>query len=305
MKRKIHSKLTYTLVILIGLASAAFAAETGHYVNGVEGIKAATLPGPGFYYKMYNTYYTADSVTDKDGKDIAAADLDLTVFANVHRFIWGTGVKVLGADLIVDMLVPLVYTDISMNTPGGKVEEDSFAVGDINFEPAVLAWHGAAFDAAAGVGFFAPTGEYDKTDPSSAGKDMWTMMLTLGGTLYFDTEKTWTASILARYETHTEKDDTKIKPGDEIHFEWGLGKTVMKIIDLGVSGYCAWQITDDSGDGVTYDKSVHDRVFAVGPEINVFIPQIMAAVSLRAQKEFGAVDRTEGYVSTLALTKIF
>ncbi|HNX25048.1 MAG TPA: transporter, partial [Spirochaetota bacterium] len=271
----------------------------------VEGIKAATLPGPGFYYKMYNTYYTADKMMDDSGKNISAADLDLTVYANVHRFIWGTGAKVLGADLIVDAIIPLVYTDISINTPGGRVEENSFNLGDINLEPAVLSWHRNTFDAAAGIGFFAPTGKYDAADPSSAGKDMWTTMLTLGGTLYFDEEKTWTASILARYETHTEKNDTKIKPGDEFHFEWGIGKTLMKLIDVGVSGYCQWQITDDSGDGVSYDKSVHDRVFAAGPEIDIFIPQIMSAVSLKCQKEFGAVDRSEGYVANLSLTKIF
>lgn len=305
MNIKILSKFNMVFFILFGVLTSAIAGESGHYVNGVEGIKAATLPVPGFYYKMYNTCYTADKIMDDSGKNISAADLDLTVYANVHRFIWGTGVKVLGADLIVDAIVPLVYTDISVNTPGGKMEESSFSLGDINLEPAVLSWHGNTFDAAAGIGLFAPTGKYNKTDPSSAGKDMWTVMSTLGGTLYFDAEKTLSVSILARHETHTEKNDTKIKPGDEFHFEWGIGKTLMKLIDVGVSGYCHWQITDDSGNGVSYDKSIHDRVFAAGPEIDIFIPQIMSAVSLKYQKEFGAVDRPEGYVANLSLTKIF
>ena len=46
---------------LVGvLFGTAFAQETGHYVNGVEGIKAATLPPPGFYYRLYNVFYNAD-----------------------------------------------------------------------------------------------------------------------------------------------------------------------------------------------------------------------------------------------------
>jgi len=35
------------------------------YPNGAEGIKAGTLPPPGFYYKMYNAYVTSDKMLDR------------------------------------------------------------------------------------------------------------------------------------------------------------------------------------------------------------------------------------------------
>ncbi len=296
-------------VLLIAAAGfPAFAGETGHYTNGVEGIKGATLPGPGFYYKMYNVMYKTDSMKDSDGKKSEKLNPDITVIANVHRFIFGTGLKIFDADLLADITVPLVYTDFRMEIVPASlvVEDDQFAPGDICFEPAALSWHGERYDLAAGIAVYAPTGRYDKDKSASAGKDMWTLMLTAGSTIYFDSDKTWSASLLARYEKHTEKSEVKIRPGDDFHFEWGFGKTFMKIIDAGVAGYCQWQITDDNGAGTaSYDTGVHDRVFAAGPEIGVFIPPAMLAVTVRTEWEFGARDRTEGNTTSLVLTKIF
>lgn len=294
--------------ILLCAAVPAFAGETGHYTNGVEGIKGATLPGPGFYYKMYNVMYRADEIMDGDGNRSASQNIDLTVLANVHRFIWGTGLQLFGADVVADLTIPLVYTDFSLEIVpmNMTIEDDWFAAGDICLEPIALSWHGSRYDLAAGIAVYMPTGRYDKDRSASPGKDMWTFMFTAGATVYFDGEKTWSVSALARYETHTEKRDKEIRPGDDVHFEWGLGKTFMKIIDAGVAGYCHWQVTDDSGPGTnTYDTGIHDRVFAAGPELGIFIPPAMLAVTVRSLWEFGAVDRTEGNTTSLVLTKIF
>jgi len=282
-------------------SGSVIAGETGHYTNGVEGIKAASLPPKGFYYKMYNTFYTADKIYADDTQ--LPMDFDLFVFANVHRFIYNTGIKILGADYIVDAIVPLVYTDIELE---GQFKDDKFSVGDLNVEPGVLAWHGARWDAAAGFGIFIPVGDYDKTEPASPGKDMWTFMFTAGGTYYFDEAKTWTVSALARYQIHTEKKDLEVRPGDDFSFEWGAGKTIARIFDVGVAGYCSWQVTEDSkGDVTLGGKKVKDSTYAVGPEVSAFIPPLMLQVSLKSEWEFGVNDRTQGNVTTLALTKIF
>ncbi len=64
-------------------------------------------------------------------------------------------------------------------------------------------------------------------------------------------------------------------------------------------------MTDDSGSDVTWDKSVHDRVYAIGPEVSAFIPSAKLFVSFRSQWEFESRDRSEGNVTTLTFTKIF
>ena len=298
-------KLMVAMCCALGIAVALFgtasSGETGHYVNGVEGIKAATLPPPGFYYRLYNVYYDADELTDEDG-DALDVGLDIGVYALVNRFVWISNIKILGADFGADVIIPLVYTDIEIKAFG--IDDDQFGLGDIAIEPFVLSWHGARYDASFGLAAYVPTGEYDKDEPASPGKDFWTALITLGGTCYLDVEKTWSASILARYEIHSEKDDTDVRPGNDFHFEWGIGKTLAKIWDVGLAGYCQWQVTDDSGSDAR-DKSVHDRIFAVGPEVSVFIPAAKSFLSLRSLWEFEAKDRTEGQVIALTLTRAF
>jgi hypothetical protein len=298
----------FTVLMFCGLGLAgtlfgtAFAQTTGHYVNGVEGIKAATLPPPGFYYRLYNVFYNADELKDPDGDELDVG-FDVSVYAMVNRFIWITNKKILGADFGADIIIPLVYTDIEIKAWG--VEDNEFGLGDIFIEPFVLSWHGPRYDASFGLGAYVPTGEYDKDEPASPGRDMWTGMITLGGTYYFDAQKTWSASILSRYEIHSEKDETDVTLGDDFHFEWGIGKTLAKIWDVGLTGYCHWQVTDDSGSDVSWDKSDHDKVYAIGPEVSVIIPPAKLFVSLRSQWEFDAEDRSEGNVTTLTLTKVF
>ena len=126
-----------------------------------------------------------------------------------------------------------------------------------------------------------------------------------GATYYFDEEKTWSASILARYEVHTNKRHQDIRPGDDFHFEWGLGKTVMPGVDVGLAGYCQWQITDDHGADVMWDGSRHDRVFGAGPEISTFFPDLGLGVSFRVLREFGAANCPEGFAAVLTITKAF
>ncbi len=289
------------VLILFGFAGMAFAGETGHYVNGVEGIKCSTLPPPGLYYKLYNALYTSNELRDKNG-DKVPLSFDLTVFAPVSRFLWVTDQKVLGANFFMDATIPLTYTDISIRETG--VSDTRFGLGDINIEPVGLSWHGRRYDAAAALSLWTPTGAYDESEPASPGKDFWTLMVTAGGTYYLDVGRTWAASILMRYEIHSEKRDADVTPGDDFLFEWGVSKTLAEIWDVGLTGYCSWQVENDSGVDVTWDKDVHDRAFAIGPEASVFLPSITTGISMRLQWEIETQDRPRGVMATLTFTKV-
>ena len=282
------------MVGVLGMSGAGFAAEN-EYPNGIEGIKAGSVPPPGFYYKMYNVLYTADTLKDNNGKD-AKIGFDATIFVNAHRFIWITDHKILGADYGMDMVVPLMNVDLKIKGLG--IDDSQFGLGDIFFEPLILSWHAPRYDLSFGAGVWAPTGEYDMTEPASPGKGMWTPMFTLGGTYYFDAAKTWSGSILARYEIHSEKNDTNLRPGDHFHFEWGVGKSI-GTWEVGATGYCQWQVTNNS------DGTPKDRVYAIGPEASVFLPPVKMFLTLRSLFEFGAENGSEGVFTTLVLTKIF
>ncbi|MCF8070037.1 MAG: transporter [Desulfobacterales bacterium] len=298
MKKHLTGLVSVLFVLCtVFLAGNAFAE---HYVSGIEGIKGASVPPPGMYYKMYNAFYQADDVNNSNG-DTVIDNLDATVFANVHRFIWvSDDIKFLGGDYGADITVPLIYKDM------GLFNEDNFGLGDIILEPVLLSWHKPSYDLSFGLAAFLPTGKYDNDQPGEAmaspGMDMYTLMTTFGATYYFDNAKKWTASILSRYEIHSEEGDTDITRGDDFHFEWGVGKTVADVWDIGLAGYCQWQVSSDKGTGSTDTK---DQVYAIGPEVSMFYPPGMFALSLRALTEFEAEDRPEGTMISLVFTKIF
>jgi len=294
--------LALCAAMTILFCNAVLAQNTGHYVNGVEGIKAATLPPPGLYLRLYTVSYSADTMTAPDGSSIDELGLDLDVFATVGRLLWVTDKKLFGANYGMDVIFPYVSTHLQMDGIG--LNDRKSGMSDIAIEPLVLSWTRKRFETSAGVAFYLPTGDFELDEPASPGKDFHSTMLTLGGTYYLDEGKLWSASILSRYEMHGKSDKKEVRPGDDFHFEWGVARNVAKFWDVGLSGYCQWQVGVDKGSGPDVN-AFKDRVFAAGPEVSKFFPAAKLILALRGQWEFGAEDRPEGRVLSMTLTKIF
>jgi hypothetical protein len=280
------------IALICGLiVTAGFVqAQTTHYPAGVEGIKGTSLPPPGVYFRDYNYIYFSDHF--KEGPP--AFDL----FANVQapRLIWITDKKVLGAYYGMDVIVPIVYQDLDMT----GFRKSDLGVGDLFVEPITLSWHPKQFDFAVAYGFWAPTGDYSPSDPVSPGKGFWTQMLTAGVTIYPDKAKTWSLSALNRYEINQRRDKTGITPGQYWTLEWGLAKSLSKMVDFGMAGYYQAQATRASGAGAS---SAKDSVVGVGPEVVFAIPRLGVSTSIRYMRETGASNRPEGNTVNIILTK--
>ena len=267
-----------------------------HYPVGAEGIKGASLPPPGVYVRDYNFFYTADKV---DGLPL---NVDLYAYVQAPRLIWMTKQEVLGANYGMDVIVPFAYKNLSGQLGSG----DNFNLADIQIEPLLLSWHFKQFDVAAGYAVWAPTGNFDHSSPvrqlTSPGSGFWSHMLTLGGVWYPDEKKTWAVSLLNRYEICQEQDQTGITPGNMLTLEWGVSKTVLPGVDLGLIGYYQQQTTEDSGRVHARSKA---EVVGVGPEISTFCSRLGLFTSLRYVYEADAKDRPQGHTITLTLTKRF
>jgi len=70
-------------------------------------------------------------------------------------------------------------------------------------------------------------------------------MITGGGTLYFDKQKSWSLSALGRYEINYKSSDWNITPGDTLSLEGGLGKSLSPTFELGVQAH--YQLPDHLG----------------------------------------------------------
>ena len=298
--RKIN--LLSSLIVVGGLLAQSPATQAqlplgSHYPNGAEGLNGANLPPPGIYLRDYNFFYSADAV------DGGPKDIDVLAVVQAPRLIWITDKKILGANYGADILVPFFYKQVSSQQLGAT---DKFGLGDIHVEPLVLSWHLDKFDLAAGYAFWAPSGSFDASTPihtlTSPGNGYWGHMLTLGGVWHPDAEKTWSVSLLNRYEINMKQDQTHITPGNMWTLEWGVGKSVTKSVDVGVAGYIQQQVTRDHGAGAARSEG---HVIGLGPEVSVFCQKLKMFTSLRYIYEFEAKDRPYGHLVALTLTKPF
>jgi hypothetical protein len=275
------------------LSTQAQAITGGHYPAGVEGIKGASLPPTGLYLRDYSVFYSSHTYAD------GPSDFSVFAFVNAPRLVWMTELEILGARYGMDVLMTYAYMDWSV----GSMKDDFAGIGDMQIEPLLLAWEFDRFDLATGYALWIPTGDFDLTRPDLISKGFWSHMLTLGGTWYPGTgeDKSWAVSMLNRYEFCHEQQKTDIDPGQVYTAEWGVSKSLSPGLDVGLIGYYQQQVTEDRGRTAS-DKL--DRKLGVGPEISAFWPKIGLFTSIRYAYEFGAVERAEGHLVAITLTKV-
>jgi len=132
---------------------------------------------------------------------------------------------------------------------------------------------------------------------------MWGNEFTIGSTVHLDQKKLWSAAANFGFEVHSDKKGTNIHVGDLGTIEGGLGRTFYKkakgpipiIMNVGAAGYAQFKITGDSGSDIPPAlRGFKDRVFALGPEFNIFIPGPRLTLLARYEPEFGARVHTQG-----------
>ncbi|MCD6525930.1 MAG: transporter [Desulfuromonas sp.] len=262
----------------------------GTYPNGAESIMAGALPPQGLYFLNYSTYYTADRLNDEDGDKIPV-DFDLDVVANVSRFVYMTKYKLLGADFGMYVTIPLVYMDVSLETPVVNMDDSDGYLGDIAFSPFLLAWHSKNLHVVAALDITTPTGEYDEDNLANVGRNYWTIQPIVAATFLSDQGFELSAKVM--YDFNTENRDTDYTSGQEFHFDYGAAYH-MAPWAFGVGGYYYKQMTDDHG-GNGMAKALdgfRGQVFAVGPTVKYDYKNM--SFEAKYQKEFLVENRPEG-----------
>jgi hypothetical protein len=122
--------------------------------------------------------------------------------------------------------------------------------------------------------------------------------------------KTWSAAATFSAEFHTDKSGTNIKVGDLGTVEGGIGKAFYKkvsgpvpmVTNVGMAGYAQFKMTGDSGSDIPPElQGLRDRVFALGPEVNIFLPKPRLTFLVRYEPEFEARNRTQGQTILLSV----
>lgn len=266
-------KIVSKFALAVTLTAANFLVHAGgHYVPGVEGIQAASVPPPGVYYLGYLVNYSINELAAPGSSNTLPLSNTGTVSALANRLVYITNTQFLGANYGMEAIVPVLRKSLNFNVAG--ISEASSGIGDIYVGPVVLGWHGSSWDAVAAAGLWLDNGSSDA--PSKPGNGYKSTMLTGGGTYYFDAAKNWSASALLRYEMNSTQSND-FKPGNQLSMEWGIGKS-LGAVQVGLVGYDQWQTSNDSGPGASGEQAERH---AIGAEV-VYPLMKEAGVMLKA-----------------------
>lgn len=260
------------------------------------------------------------------GTLVADIDIDLEVFTTQHVLMWVSEHKILGANYGVFIAPSYGHASLeasldvtgtgtitigrdSQTVTGSKhidFEADKDGFGDLLVQPVWLGWHGPEHDVALAYSFFAPTGAYDSEDPVNVGLGYWTHQAQ-ASFAYYPTilaPKATALIVTGIYGYHTEKDGFDLTPGQTIDLEYGISQYLHPQIEIGVSGYQHWQITDDEGEDAA-EEPFKDFTNGVAAQVSVWPVVHKFYVSFRYAWDFGAEDRFESETATLSGVYVF
>jgi hypothetical protein len=289
----------YCLAFLFLLAPLRTQAQyKGDDIPGFLGLENGTQPPPGLYLGSLAWVYPTDTIKDNNGNSVTLPG-SLTSTAEIILVNVVTNYKIFGGNIGASAGFPFIKNRIQSNSLDIST---SFAYTDM-FIGANLCWHLKRADVMAGYNLYIPTGNFTQGGNNNTGLGMWANELTIGSTVYLDQKKLWNAAGTFALAFQTEKSGTNIQPGDVGTVSWGVGRTFYKkvsgpipmIMNLGAVGYAQFKVTGDSGSDIPPAlRGFKDRVFALGPEFNIYIPKPRLTFLVRYEPEFGARVRTQG-----------
>jgi hypothetical protein len=270
-----------------------------HYPNGAEDFAVGALPPPGVYLVNYFMLVQKNHLQGSNPFDSFKAD----VVAEVPRLVYVTPLTLLGASWAVHAFLPTYHADIqapSTVAPPASINDRDTGLGDIIFSPLVLGWHfGPDLHAVFALDIWAPTGDYDKTRPSTQilSKNMWTFEPVIAVS-YFKEGFDLSAKLMYDFNTTNSEGVLggqvgKLDPGQEFHVDWAAGYSFKNGLTTGLVGYNYWQVTDDEFNGATV-KDASSQVGGIGVGVKYWPNHGPFSMTLKQYWEYAAKNIATG-----------
>jgi hypothetical protein len=300
-------QLRRALADFVCLAAAAGRAihaqqDIGHKLLGGVGIDAGVQSAPGLYISSRVVRYGASEVRDRNGAVVPLDGLDLDA--------WG---GTLGAAFVLKpaakrapyfsfaLSAPIAKLSLTVDDP--RVEIDRSGFGDIYLLPLKAGWRLRGFDLVSSYSVYAPTGRFEPRGGSGIGRGFWTQELSLGGAAFLKGNRSRRISALASYDINSRKRGIDITRGNTLQIQGGAGLPVARVVTIGAAAYALWQVSADHGTALpAILRGQRDRVFGLGPEVQLALPKMGLRLEARAEFDFGVRSRPDGGVAAAGVT---
>ncbi len=291
---------TCLAALLILAAPHAQAQDLGHKLLGGIGIDAGVQAEPGFYLSDRIVRYDANRLRDRDGNLVPIRGLKIDVVANA--FGASLTLKPKNAPYL-SFAFALPLADISVNANDPRIAVDRSGFADIFVQPLKLGWRFPHGDIVTSYAFYAPTGRFEPRGREGVGRGFWSHQFSLGGAVFSGRQRQIRASALLSYDLNLRKRGIDIRRGNTLQVQGGAGVRFARIATIGIAGFALWQVTDDSGADIPpMLRGARDRVYGLGPEIDLLIPALRTRLDLRAEWDFGVRSRPQGRILVAGLT---
>ena len=303
-RRPLHLVL-WSCIIVAAFPVVSLGQYKGDDIPGFLGLQSGSQAPPGLYVGNVVWVYHTSTIKDNSGNSINLPG-SLTSTAELILVNVVTPYKVFGANIGGSIAFPFIKNRIQLNSldvTTGLAYTDMF-IG------ASLGWHLKRADITAGYNLYIPTGKFSQGGKDNTGLGIWGNEFTIGTTVYLDQKRLWNAAANFALEFHSDKSGTNIDVGDMGTIQGGLGRTFYKkvsgpvpmIMNVGAAGYAQFKVTGDSGSDIPPALlGFKDRIFALGPEFNIYIPKPRLTLVARYEPEFGGRVRTQGQTFVLSV----
>jgi hypothetical protein len=204
-----------------------------------------------------------------------------------------------GGALTTDALAAVTNSAVSSgaSAQASAFSGSRFGAGDLELAP-LLRWSRESQQVIFAPTIVLPTGQYDKNRAVNAGAGNY---YTFRPTLQFGhIGDKWDFGARAALSINTKNKDTGYRSGNVLNLDYALMHSLSDQFRAGVNGYAVVQTTRDRSDSVpdasqalTADRK--GRVYGIGPGMAWIKGAGDMLLDARLVKEFGAVDRPQGY----------
>lgn len=284
-------KSLVALAVLAGIGAMVPLAQAtesgGSTYPAAENYLMGAAPPPGFYVLGYGKVYSSTKNTDNNGNPNAGTpNFKLDANVAVARFVWSTDKQVMGGNLLVHAIIPVV--DITLGI--GANSQHKTGVGDITLGSGVGFHHSQNLHSVVGVDIVAPTGDYKSTDLANTGRNYWSIQPTY--LMSYIDPKGFNGDFKLTYNINRMNSATNYMSGDELFIDYSVGYGLGNGWTVGVGGYWTQQQTDDSGSGAIYGANKKSG-YAIGPSIKYETPSHWF-ITAKFQQEQNMRNTAEG-----------